>query len=181
MFNINQPQNMNGLVNAKLLNGIAAGKSGKISANDDTTCAVDSFVVSSPGHTAPPVICGQNNGQHSKSEIKHNCQTIVSLYMQFQYQIYFQWLWNLQMLATLWLLTLELAWWLSTDSLTSKWLNSVVISLIWHHKDVQNTSLAKQNKSCHTISMVDLIWLTKEKRYASGRITKIYFFIKFDL
>ena len=33
---------------------------------DRTQCLTSQFSVTSPGNTAPPVICGQNDGQHSK-------------------------------------------------------------------------------------------------------------------
>ena len=37
-----------------------------VKASLNTNCQVDSFAVSNPGGTTPPVICGTNTGKHSE-------------------------------------------------------------------------------------------------------------------
>ena len=37
---------------------------------DRSQCQTDLFTVTSPGNNAPPVICGTNSGEHSKTVIQ---------------------------------------------------------------------------------------------------------------
>ena len=58
-------------VNAKLWFVLAAVSVGKLAGGgvvyDKLQCQTDTFTVTSPGNHAPPVICGTNSGEHSKT------------------------------------------------------------------------------------------------------------------
>ena len=64
-FNIAQPSLEAVAAVSKLLNGAVVSGAGKDVTNMGQ-CLTDTFTVTSPGGIAPPTICGQNDGQHSK-------------------------------------------------------------------------------------------------------------------
>ena len=62
-FNIAQPSTSSGTENDSGV--FVDGKT----YTDRSVCTTDQFIATSPGNPAPPVICGDNSGEHSKSDL----------------------------------------------------------------------------------------------------------------
>jgi len=73
-FNIAQPS-VDGTALSKALNGVVVAGAGKDVATMGQ-CNTDTFSVTAPGSIAPPVICGQNDGQHIYVDASNDCNTL---------------------------------------------------------------------------------------------------------
>jgi hypothetical protein len=49
-------------------NGVAVATGKGVTVSTATQCLTDTFSVTGPGGSVPPVICGSNTGQHSKHD-----------------------------------------------------------------------------------------------------------------
>ena len=55
----------------RIINGISTNDEDGIASNavtESTRCLIDRFQVTNPDGVSPPIICGQNTGEHSKLE-----------------------------------------------------------------------------------------------------------------
>ena len=55
-----------------LLNGMLVNQQANQNVVASTRCVNDRFQVTNPGGVSPPVICGQNTGEHSKYMDENN-------------------------------------------------------------------------------------------------------------
>ena len=59
------------VLNQPNTNTVSVNKIGDKSMFEKSQCHIDTFSVTAPGNTAPPVICGTNTGLHSKAILKY--------------------------------------------------------------------------------------------------------------
>ncbi|XP_040565514.2 uncharacterized protein [Lepeophtheirus salmonis] len=78
-FAILPPDNGNSGVIGRILNGAPTSKANGLEVTSSTRCNSESFSVSNPGGTTPPVICGMNDGYHMYVDTNSNCNDLTFL------------------------------------------------------------------------------------------------------
>ncbi len=66
-----------------LLNGETVNNNNGVGAQvtSSSRCDVDFFQVNNPGGNSPPIICGQNSGEHSKYYILNIVKKVLSIHV----------------------------------------------------------------------------------------------------
>ncbi|XP_071749656.1 uncharacterized protein [Lepeophtheirus salmonis] len=74
-FMITGPSTLTETIGKTTFGILSAG--GAVEVSDQTQCTTDTFTVTNPGGTTPPVICGLNTGEHMYVDASDACNSLV--------------------------------------------------------------------------------------------------------